>query len=69
MFDTVAHKRFYSKLATNEICDPILGWIKDFLNGRTQRVVVNGTPLFGRLPPAVYHKVVFRATSFHSFHQ
>ena len=41
-FDTVPHKRLMVKLQANGISGVILNWINAFLNGRTQRVFVNG---------------------------
>ena len=42
-FDTVPHKRLLKKLQSFGITGNVLKWIKDFLSGRHQRVVVNGT--------------------------
>ena len=41
-FDTVPHKRIMVKLQAYGISGVILNWINAFLNGRTQRVIVNG---------------------------
>ena len=41
-FDIVPHKRIMVKLKAYGISGVILNWINAFLNGRTQRVVVNG---------------------------
>ena len=41
-FDTVPHTRLLTKLQYYGIQGHILGWIKDFLRGREQRVVLNG---------------------------
>ena len=41
-FDTVPHKRLMVKLQAYGISGVILNWINAFLNGRTQRVIVNG---------------------------
>ena len=41
-FDTVAHKRLFGKLESYGIDDNLYGWIQSFLEGRTQRVVVDG---------------------------
>jgi hypothetical protein len=41
-FDKVPHNRLIQKLAHYGIEDPVLGWIKEFLSDRKQRVVVNG---------------------------
>ena len=43
-FDTVTHERLKSKLRSYGIADSTLLWISSFLEGRKQRVVVNGTP-------------------------
>ena len=40
--DTVPHKRIMVKLQAYGISGVILYWINAFLNGRTQRVIVNG---------------------------
>ena len=43
VFDTVPHKRLMVKLqAYGMISGVILNWINAFLDGRTQRVIVNG---------------------------
>ena len=41
-FDTVPHRRLLGKLEAYGIDGPILNWIKEYLSGRTQVVVVNG---------------------------
>ena len=41
-FDTVPHKRLMVKLQTYGISSVILNWINAFLDGQTQRVIVNG---------------------------
>ena len=41
-FDTVPHKRLMVKLQAYGLSGVILNWINAFLNGRTQRVIVNG---------------------------
>ena len=41
-FDTVPHKRLIKLLSYYGICDPVLSWIRDFLNKRKQQVSVNG---------------------------
>ena len=42
-FDIVAHEHLKSKLRSYGIADGTLLWISSFLEGRKQRVVVNGT--------------------------
>ena len=42
-FDTVPHRRLIGKLEAYGISGNILNWIKAFLTGRTQEVVVNGS--------------------------
>ena len=42
-FDLVSHEHLIYKLSKYGIKGKILNWIKDFLNGRTQRVVIRGT--------------------------
>ena len=41
-FDTVPHQRLLRKLKAYGIIGKVLEWIRDFLSGRRQRVVVNG---------------------------
>ena len=41
-FDTVPHERLLFKLYCYGLRDPLLGWVKSFLTGRSQRVCVNG---------------------------
>ena len=41
-FDTVPHKRLIGKLESYGISGCILDWVKDYLSGRTQTVLVNG---------------------------
>ena len=41
-FDTVPHERLIHKLSNLGIQGHALGWIKSFLSGRTQKVVVDG---------------------------
>ena len=41
-FDSIPHKRLLLKLKSYGIEGKILGWIKDFLNERKQRDVLNG---------------------------
>ena len=41
-FDSVPHRRLLGKLESYGIRGPLLGWIRDFLSDRTQRVVING---------------------------
>lgn len=41
-FDTVSHKRLIHKLKAYGITGNLLLWIEDFLNGRKQRVILNG---------------------------
>ena len=41
-FDIVPHKRLIKKLEGYGIKGILLEWFKNFLNGRQQRVVING---------------------------
>ena len=40
-FDSVPNERLLIKLAGYGVKNPILGWIRNFLIGRNQRVVIN----------------------------
>jgi hypothetical protein len=42
-FDTVPHQHLINKLQSYDICGNILGWIRDFLANRKQKVVINCT--------------------------
>jgi hypothetical protein len=41
-FDKVSHERLAAKLHHYRVRGPTLNWIKSFLAGRTQRVIVEG---------------------------
>ena len=41
-FDKVPHRRLLMKLQAHGIDGEILRWIKEWLSGRKQRVVING---------------------------
>ena len=41
-FDSVPHKRLLVKLQAHGITGKLLNWVKIFLSGRRQRVVING---------------------------
>ena len=41
-FDTVPHKRLLTKLEGYGVTGKCLAWINAFLNGRKQRVIING---------------------------
>ena len=41
-FDSVDHTIVLEKLRGYGVTGPVLGWFKDYLSGRTQRVVVGG---------------------------
>ena len=43
-FDKVPHQRLLRKLHYYGVRNNTLGWIKDFLSGRTQQVVIEGVP-------------------------
>jgi Reverse transcriptase (RNA-dependent DNA polymerase) len=54
-FDKVPHGRLLSKVAAAGIWGQVLDWIRDWLSGRTQRVVINGkfsdwTPVLSGVP-------------------
>ena len=42
VFDTVPHIRLIGKMETYGISGAILNWVKDYLHGETQTVLVNG---------------------------
>jgi len=42
-FDTIIHEILYAKLCTLTIPQLIIQWIMNFLTGRTQAVVMEGT--------------------------
>ena len=42
-FDSVPHNYLISSLADVGICGPLLRWLSDYLIGRQQRVVLDGT--------------------------
>ena len=42
-FDTVPHERFFLKATFYGISGKVNNWLRDFLTGRRQRVVVNGS--------------------------
>ena len=42
-FDSVPHRRLISKVKAHGIEGSVLNWIQDFLSGRYQKVIVNGT--------------------------
>ena len=58
-FDTVPHKRLMVRLQAYGISGVILNWINAFLNGRTQRVFVNGIASKKKRYLVVFHKGVF----------
>ena len=41
-FDSVPHRRLISKVKSHGIDGNVLHWITDFLNNRTQKVIING---------------------------
>ena len=42
-FDSVPHQRLLSKIRAHGIGGVVVDWIEDWLNGRKQRVVINGS--------------------------
>ncbi|NXP45650.1 RTJK polymerase, partial [Heliornis fulica] len=48
-FDTVSHSILLQKLAAHGLDKCILRWVKNWLDGRAQRVVVNGAKSSWRL--------------------
>ena len=47
-FDTVPHRRLIGKLEAYGIKGNILKWIRDFLDGRIQQIMVNGVKVVHR---------------------
>ncbi|NWH66557.1 RTJK polymerase, partial [Geococcyx californianus] len=43
-FDTVPHSRLLDKLAARGMDGNVLCWVRNWLDGQAQRVVVNGVP-------------------------
>ena len=41
-FDSVCHSKLLAKLERYGIRDPLLKWFSSYLNGRLQRVILNG---------------------------
>ena len=52
-FDTVPHNILVEKLAAHGLDGCMLRWVKHWLDGWAQRVVVNGVNLFGSQSRAV----------------
>ena len=48
-FDTVPHRRLIGKLKSFNINEDIIGWIENFITGRTQQVVI-GVECSGWMP-------------------
>ena len=42
-FDKVPHRRLMHKLTAHGICSKVWNWIRDWLSGREQRVVLLGS--------------------------
>ena len=42
-FDLVSHQRLINPLTQYGLHDSLINWFKEFLNNRTQRVLVNNT--------------------------
>ena len=54
-FDSVSHTKLIFKLRRLGVSNPLLGWIKDYLSNRSQRVVIDGvksdaTPVTSGVP-------------------
>jgi hypothetical protein len=48
-YDKIPYQRLLTKLHHYAVCDNLLEWIRSFLSGRTQRVIVEG--LFSQTAP------------------
>ena len=59
VFDTVPHTRLLAKLSGYGIGGKLIKWIAAFLEGRRQRVIVNGSKSYGPELRALYPKAVF----------
>ena len=62
-FDKVPHKRLLQKLHGYGIRGKIHGWVKEFLSGREQQVIVNGSKSAwinntSRIPPGNVFKPI-----------
>ena len=59
-FDSVPHGRLLSKLSTYGIRGKCLEWIRKFLSGRKQRVIINGQKSrWSAVTSGIYLKVLF----------
>ncbi|PIK45564.1 hypothetical protein BSL78_17579 [Apostichopus japonicus] len=68
-FDKVAHKRLVSKIESHGISGSVSAWISAWLNGRRQRVALNGT-FSSWLPVKVeFHRVQSLDHLILDFHQ
>ena len=55
-FDTVSHSILLQKLAVRGLDRYTLGWVRNWLEGRAQRVVVNGVKSSWRLVTSVHRQ-------------
>ena len=64
-FDTVPHRRLLGKMEAYGISGTVLEWVRDYLNGRTQTVLVNGersvtAPVISGIPQGTCRAIVIR---------
>ena len=58
-FVSVPHNRLISKLRSSGISGNLLEWIRNFLVGKKQKVVLNNNEFNGQKWSVVYHRALF----------